>query len=373
MIPTQVNVSIGAPDSRAWVEVSLAAVVENARTVARTAGTRLLPIVKANAYGLGAVAVAGALEAVEPWGYGVATVEEGAELRAAGISRPILVLLPAWPERFGQYREARLTPVFDHPDALRAWMSDGGAGGGPFHLEIDTGMARGGVRWDEIDRVAAATDTPAFEGAFTQLHSSECADDSVTRQLDRYFRALAQLPRKPVMRHVANSAAALSDPRCALELVRPGVFLYGGTPGGDIVPGRPVASIRARVASVRRVPAGEPVSYNARWIAPRDATIATLGIGYADGVPPTLGPDGHAHVLLGGTRCPIVGTVTMDLTLVDVGEHAVAPGDVATLLGEAEGREGGDRITLAEVVAASGIQPRGILTGLGPRLPRVYT
>lgn len=365
MISARVNVSIGAPNSRAWVEIDLAAVVENARTVARTAGTRLLPIVKANAYGLGAVAVCRALETVEPWGYGVATVEEGAELRAAGISRPILVLLPAWPARFGEYRAARLTPVFDHPDALRTWAADGG---GPFHLEIDTGMARGGVRWDEMDRVALLTDTPGFEGAFTQLHSSECADESVTRQLQRYFAALARLPRKPALRHVANSAAALGDPRCALDLVRPGVFLYGGTPGGAIVPGRAVASIRARVASVRHVRAGETVSYNARWTTPRDTTIATLGIGYADGVPATLGPDGHGHVLLRRARCPIVGTVTMDLVMVDAGETEVVPGDMATLLGEDEGV----RITLAELVAASGIQPRGILTGLGARLPRIY-
>lgn len=365
MISARVNVSIGAPNSRAWVEVRLAAVVENARTVARTAGTRLLPIVKANAYGLGAVAVVRALEAVEPWGYGVATVEEGAELRAAGISRPILVLLPAWPARFGEYRAARLTPVFDHPDALQVWATDGG---GPFHLEIDTGMARGGVRWDEIDRVAPFTDGPGFEGAFTQLHSSEYADESVTRQLQRYFEALARLPRKPALRHVANSAAALGDPRCALDLVRPGVYLYGGTPGGAIVPGLAVASIRARVVSVRRIRAGDSVSYNARWTAARETTIATLGIGYADGVPPTLGPDGHGHVLLHGARCPIVGTVTMDLILVDVGDDAVAPGDVATLLGD----DGERRITLTDLAAASGVQPRGVLTGLGMRLPRIY-
>ncbi len=362
MISARVNVSISAPNSRAWVEVRLAAVVENARTVARTAGTRLLPIVKANAYGLGAVAVARALEAVEPWGYGVATVEEGAELRAAGISRPILVLLPAWPARFGEYRAARLTPVFDHPDALQAWDD------GPFHLEIDTGMSRGGIRWDEIDRVAAAVERPGFEGAFTQLHSSECADASVTQQLERYYTALTRLPRQPALRHVANSAAALTDPRCALDLVRPGIYLYGGTPGGAIVPGRAVASIHARVVSVRRVHAGDPVSYNARWRATRDTTIATLGIGYADGVPVTLGPDGHGQVRIHDTPCPIVGTVTMDLTLVDVGERTVAPGDVATLLG-AEGEPG---VTLADLVRASGLPPRGILTGLGLRLPRVY-
>jgi alanine racemase len=365
MISARVNVSIGAPFSRAWVEIDLAAVVENARTVARTAGTRLLPIVKANAYGLGAVAVCKALEAIEPWGYGVATVEEGAELRAAGISRPILVLLPAWPARFGEYRAARLTPVFDHPDALRGWAADGG---GPFHLEIDTGMARGGVRWDDMDQVASLTDSPGFEGAFTQMHSAECDNDSVTRQLERYFTALRRLPRRPTFRHVANSAAALGDPRCALDLVRPGVYLYGGTPGGAIVPGRAVASIRARVASVRRVRSGESVSYNARWTAPRDTTIATLAIGYADGVPSVLGPDGRGQVLLRGTRCPIVGTVTMDLTLVDAGDHPVVPGDVATLLGEDQGLT----ITLADLVAETGVQPRGLLTALGARLPRIY-
>jgi len=356
---------MSARDSRAWVDVNLAAVVENARTVARTAGTRLLPIVKANAYGLGAVAVSGALEVVEPWGYGVATIEEGAELRAAGISRPILVLLPAMAGRFAPYRELRLTPVFDAPDALRAWVADGGE---PFHIEIDTGMARGGVRWDEIERIAPLIDTPGFEGAFTQLHSSECADGSTAQQLGRYLAALARLPRRPRLRHVANSAAALREPECALDLVRPGVFLYGGTPGGSVQPGRPVASLRARVVSVRRVQVGDGVSYNTRWIASRETTIATLGIGYADGVPTPLGPDGHGQVLLRGVRCPIVGTVTMDLTLVDAGEVPVAVGDVATLLGEADGQ----RITLAELSAASGVQPRGLLTALGPRLPRLY-
>jgi alanine racemase len=365
MISARVNVSTSARDSRAWVEVSLAAVVENARTVARTAGARLLPIVKADAYGLGAVAISAALESVDPWGYGVATPEEGLELRASGITRPVLVMLPAVPARFADYRAAALTPVFDAPDALRAWRAEGDA---PFHLEIDTGMARGGVRWDEIDRIAPLTDTPAFEGAFTQLHSSECADGSIGRQLDRFVAALDQLPRAPRLRHVANSAAALREPRCAFDAVRPGVFLYGGSPGGGIAPGRPVASIRARVVSVRRLHAGESAGYNARWTALRDTTVATLGIGYADGVPTTLGPDGPGAVLLRGTRRPIVGAVSMDLTIVEAGDLPVEVGDVATLLGEADGVQ----ITLEELSAASGVQPRAILTGLGRRLPRIY-
>jgi alanine racemase len=358
--------SMSAPRSRAWVEVSLAAVVENARTVARTAGTRLLPIVKANAYGLGAVAVSRALAAVDPWGYGVATVEEGTELRAAGIVRPVLVLAAAAAMRFAEYRAARLTPVFDAAGPLESWLA--APGDEPFHLELDTGMGRGGVRWDEVERVARLLDTPRFEGVFTQFHSSEVADGSMQRQLERYHAVLARLPRAPQLRHVANSAAALLEPRAALDLVRPGVFLYGGSPGGAVAPGRAVASIRARVASVRRVRAGDAVSYNARWTAPRDTTIATLGIGYADGVPPSLGPDGRWPVLLAGGRCPIVGTVTMDLTMVDVGDLPVEPGMVATLLGAADGQS----LTLAELSTASGVQPRGVLTGLGSRLPRVY-
>lgn len=358
---------MSAPRSRAWVEVSLAAVVENARTVARTAGTRLLPIVKANAYGLGAVPVSRALEAVEPWGYGVATIEEGVELRSSGIARPVLVLLPATVERCADYRSARLTPVFDTVAALASWRDAGGDA--PFHLEIDTGMARGGVRWDEMASVARLLDTPCFEGAFTQLHSSECDDGSVQRQLDRFHAALNGLPRPPRMRHVANSAAALTVPEAALDLIRIGVFLYGGSPGGGVTPGRPVVSIRARVVSVRRLHPGDTVGYNARWTAPRDTTIATVGMGFADGMPPSLGgAGGRGVVLLGGTRCPIVGTVSMDVVMVDAGELPVRVGDVATVLGEADGQA----LTLAELSAASGIQPRGLFTALGNRLPRLY-
>jgi alanine racemase len=321
--------------------------------------------VKANAYGLGAVAVSRALDAVDPWGFGVATVAEAEELREGGIARPILVLLAARPEDFAALRAARATPVFDAAGPLGEWLDQGEA---PFHLEIDTGMARGGIRWDQIERVAPLLDTPRFEGAFTQFHSSERGDGSVGVQLDRYLAALGRLPRAPRYRHVANSAAALLEPRCALDLVRPGVFLYGGSPGGKVSSGRPVASIRARVAGVRRARSGETAGYNARWSARRDTTLATLAIGYADGVPTELGPAGPGWVLLRGTRCPVVGSVSMDLTIVDAGDTLVVPGDIATLLGAAEG----DAITLDEWSQVSGIQPRRLLTGLGRRLPRIY-
>ncbi len=357
--------------SRAWVEVNLAAVADNARTVARVAGTRLLPVVKANAYGVGAVAVSKALEALDPWGYGVATLDEGAELRAAGITRPVVVFMPGQSSLFGEYDRLRLTPVLGDAATIVAWTGREG-GGRPFHLEIDTGMGRSGVRWDEIDAVRAAADTPALEGCYTQFHSADRRDGSAERQLERFEGAVARLARRPTVLHVANSAAALSGKRFAFDVVRPGVFLYGGSPGEGFPEPQPVVSVRARVLAVRRVTAGETVSYNASWRAARDTTVATLGIGYADGIRRAVGLSGKGAVLLGaeGRRCPIIGAVTMDLTMIDTGDRIAQVGDVATLIGEGDG--GKDRITLEEFSVWSGELQRAVLTSLGPRLPRVY-
>jgi alanine racemase len=348
--------------------VSLAAVVENARTVARVAGgTRLLPVVKANAYGVGAVAVSKALETVDPWGYGVATIDEGAELRAAGITRPVVVFMPGQPALFDEFHRFRLTPVLGDANAITEWTARGERA---FHLEIDTGMGRSGVRWDEIDAVRDAANTPLLEGCYTQFHSADRRDGSVEEQLTRFERAVARLRRRPPLLHVANSAAALTDRRFAFDMVRPGVFLYGGSPGEGFPEPKAVVSVRARVLAVRRVAAGESVSYNALWRAEQPTTVATLGIGYADGLRRAVGLSGRSAVILAGRRRPIVGAVTMDLTMVETGDHPVQVGDVATLLGEAEG--GGGRITLDELAAWSGELQRAVLTSLGPRLPRIY-
>jgi alanine racemase len=351
--------------SRAWIEVDLGALVDNARTVARAAGTRLLPVVKANAYGVGAVAVSTALEPLEPWGYGVATIEEGAELRAAGITRPVLVFLPARAQLFDEYDRHRLTPALGDAGSVLEWTARGER---PFHVEIDTGMGRSGVRWDDVDELGHTVDSPYFEGCYTQFHSADRRDGSAERQLERFLEAVRRLPRRPPLVHVANSAAALRGTQFAFDAVRPGVFLYGGSPGDGLPQPKPVVSVRARVLSVRRVRAGESVSYNASWVAPRDTVIATIGVGYADGLRRMLGQDGRARVLLRGQRRPIVGLVTMDMTLVETGTLDVQVGDVATLVGE----QGGDRITLEEFAEWSGALHRELLTGLGPRLPRVY-
>ncbi len=361
------SVSTSGRDARAWVEVDLAAVVENARTVARVAGTRLLPVVKADAYGVGAAAVSRALEPLDPWGYGVATIEEGVELRAAGITRPVLVFMPARTDLFDAYREHRLTPALGDGGAIADWIARGGRGGA-FHLEIDTGMGRSGVRWDEMEPLADLLDTPYLEGCYTQFHSAERSDGSAETQLERFQLAVGRLARRPAVLHVANSAAALKHRKFAFDAVRPGVYLYGGSPGGGLPEGKPVVSVRARVVAVRRVRAGDSVSYNASWTAPRDTTVATLGIGYADGLRRSLATSG-ARVLLCGRACPIIGLVTMDLTMLDVGEGAPpAVGDVATLVGSADG----GAITLEQFAGWSGALQREFLTGLGPRLPRIY-
>jgi alanine racemase len=351
--------------SRAWIDVDLGALLENARTVARVARARLLPVVKANAYGLGAAAVSRALEQIDPWGYGVATIEEGADLRAAGITRPILVFMPTRAQLFDQYDLHQLTPALGDAGSILEWTTRGERA---FHVEIDTGMGRAGVRWDEVDELGEAVDTPAFEGCYTHLHSADRNDGSAERQLERFLAAVARLPRRPTLLHVANSAAALRGERFAFDLVRPGVFLFGGSLGADFEQPRPVVSVRARVLSVRRVRKGESVSYNATWIAPRDTVIATLGIGYADGIRRGVAARGEAQVLLRGKRCPIVGVVQMDMTLVETGAIEVQVGDIATIVGE----EAKQRIGLNEFAAWSDELPHEFLVGLGQRLPRVY-
>src|SRR5262249_12152868 len=224
----------------AWVEVDVEALVDNARTIAKIAGTRLLPVVKANAYGVGAVLVSRALEPLDPWGYGVATIEEGAELRAAGIKRPILVFMPGRAQLFDEYDRHELTPSLGDAGSILEWTTRGDR---PFHVEIDTGMGRAGVRWDEVDELGAALDTPSFEGCYTHFHSAERRDGTAEQQLERFQGAVARLPRRPALLHAANSAAALRGKPFALDLVRPGIFLYGGAPADDLPQPKPVVGL----------------------------------------------------------------------------------------------------------------------------------
>jgi alanine racemase len=352
--------------ARTWVDVDLGALQANARTLTSLTGSRLLPMVKANGYGLGATAVAGALEPLEPWGYGVATVDEGAALRAAGIERPILVVSPLLADGLEGYLAHRLRPSIGDPLALEAWL---GRSAEPFHLEIDTGMGRAGVRWDDVPALVATAallhDAAGWEGVFTHFHSADTDPASAAVQWTRFQDVLTALPRRPEVVHAANSAASLRGGGYAADLIRPGIFLYGGSAGGPAP--RPVATLRARVVAVRRLTPGESVSYGATWRAARATTVATLAIGYADGfLRAADGAEGRPprQVELGGAPAPVVGRVTMDLTMVDMADRAVAVGEVATIYGGA--------ISLDRQAEAAGTIAYELLTALGGRVPRRY-
>jgi alanine racemase len=343
--------------ARAWADVDFSALRENARTIQRIAGSRLLPMVKADGYGVGAVSVARALEALDPWGFGVATMAEGIELRAAGIVRPVVVFLPAAAASLELYARHDLRAAIGDLDALAAW-----AGAGlPFHLELDTGMARAGLRWDDAPALASAAGlvvrTAGWEGAFTHFHSADTDRTATGRQWDRFLSALAAFPRRPPLLHVSGSAGALAGPAWAADLIRPGIFLYGGDAGGTAP--APVVALRAEVVARRRLAAGEPVSYGATWTAPGPAVIATLAAGYADGVP--RGLSGRGEVELGGRRVAIVGRVTMDMTMV-LADESVQVGDLATVYG--------GMISLDEQAARAGMISYELLTSLGRRVPR---
>lgn len=348
--------------SRAWVEIDLGALRRNGATIARHAGVPILPMIKADAYGLGAVAATRALESLAPWGYGVATVVEGRALRAAGIARPIVVFTPLLSDDFAAAREARLTPVLGSASSVVAWAA---AGGGAWHLGIDTGMARAGIRWDRVGEVIDAVRSHPPEGACTHFHS---AHDSGATQLqrERFASAVAALPRRPAVLHAENGPAVERlTSRSEFDVVRPGIFLYGVDSGARLT-ASPVIAVRARVVELRELSAGESVSYEATWRADGPRVVATLAIGYADGYRRALSSVGE--VLLGGARRRVTGLVTMDMTMVDVTGARCAPGDLATLVGA----DGGDCLTVAAVAERARLSAYELLTGLRGRLERVY-
>ncbi len=354
--------------ARAWVDVDLAALVANARTVATISGSRLLPMVKANGYGLGAVEIARALEKVDPWGFGVASIEEAASLRSAGIRRPILVLTPLIPEWIDQCSALDLRPSLGDSVALERWVLHGSK---PFHIEIDTGMSRAGVRWNDhaaLARFGTLLEGAAgWEGAFTHFVAAESDTPATRRQWERFQEALRALPRRPAMIHAANSAASLHGKSFAGDLVRPGIFLYGGGAGTVAPAPRAVAALKGRVVAVRSLDVGDSVGYGATWRADRPVTVATISLGYADGLPrgaPAVGREWHQRAVeLNGKLAPMVGRVTMDMCMASV-DGEVALGDVATAFG--------GLISLDEQAHATGTISYELLTRLGSRVHRRY-
>jgi alanine racemase len=350
--------------ARARVEIDLGALQRNGASLARRAGVPLLPMIKADAYGLGAESVFRALETLEPWGYGVATVTEGEQLREWGVARPILVFTPLLEQELVRVRSARLTPTLGFPDEIEAWRR---AGGGAWHLAIDTGMSRAGISWREVKDIKHIVQLLPPEGAFTHFHSAELDDGTLAAQEKLFREAIASLPSRPRLLHADNSAAIARRNRSQWDLVRPGIFLYGvGSGRTAAVQPEPVVHLRAPIVEIRNLEAGDTVSYGATLRVERPARIATLAIGYADGYPRSLSKAGS--VLVGGTLAPIAGTITMDMTMIDVTTVSCAVGDVATLIG----RAGDTVLTVERVADDAGMSPYELLTGLRSRVERSY-
>lgn len=361
--------------ARAWIDVDLGALVANGRSLTERARPRLgiMPVVKADAYGLGVAEVVRALEALEPWGYAVATLAEGAELRDLGIKRRIVTLFST-PEELRGAPEWRLTPAIGDRQALGSWREEARRLGRrlPFQLEIDTGMGRAGFQYDEAQEwlpevlEACAADLE-WDATLTHFHTPESAGPT-GRQWERFQTCLASFPEGiGGAVHAASSAAAIQWPEYSADIIRPGIFLYGGLEPGISAQPQPVVAVRARVLSVRDVAAGWTASYGADFVAPSDSRWATLAIGYGDGVRRELSKGGV--VRFGEREAPIIGRVCMDVTVVDVTDlDGIEPGDVATVIG---GPSDSPQ-SLRAVAGRCGTIEYEILTGLTRRLPRRY-
>jgi alanine racemase len=350
---------------RAWVEVDLEALVRNARALERHAQTRLLPMVKADAYGLGAVPVAGALEKLDPIAFGVSSIVEGEELRGAGFTRPIVVFTPTLPRDLERLRRADLTPSLASVDGITRWSA---LGGGAWHLAIETGMHRAGLDWRAIPSLHDAIRACPPEGAFTHFHSAELDNGALEEQEQRFRAAVDALPDRPKLLHTENSAAIVRRHSSPWDCVRPGVFLYGvGSGETAALQPEPVVHLRAQIVELRDVQAGDTVSYDATWTAAEKRTIATIAVGYGDGYRRHLSNVGQA--IVNNRLAPIAGIVTMDMSMLDVTDLGAREGDAVTLLGRA-----GDHVLTAETVAGWGkMSAYELLTGLRQRLQRVYT
>ena len=372
-------------------EVNLAALRHNLRVLERHAGpAQVWPVLKADGYGHGAPAVARTLERAGAKGFCVALVEEAIELRDAGIRAPILVMGGYYGDAHEEILERELIPVVYDPAHLEAFARAALALERPahVHVKIDTGMARLGVRYDALapflDSLASHAAEIEVTGLMTHLSCAEMGQlgvspEATTEQLARFEVACAEMARhgvRPAVRHAANSAAVLRGDGL-FDVVRPGVSVFGFAPrlGGDgpslSTELRPVMRVRTEVVDVRSLGVGEPVGYGATFRTSRASRIATVPMGYADGMSRAVSNRGA--VLVRGRRAPIVGAVSMDMAMIDVTDiPGVTLRDEVVVLGAQSGPAGSDVITVDEVAEAVGTIGWEVMTDLSRRVPRFY-
>lgn len=342
------------------------------------AAPSVLAVVKANAYGHGATRVATTLEAAGATMFAVADIEEGVTLREAGITRPILVFGALSVSDLGSLFTHQLTPTVSTPSAARAIEAAAAArsvviGG---HLKIDTGMNRLGFRHDNLARTipeVLAMPHLRIEGVYTHFATADRPESPMLeeqrRRFDRAGAALGAMGLRGAVRHAANSAALLRDERVWYDRVRPGLLLYGIVPpplAAANLDLRPALSLTSRIVAVKGLRPGEGTGYGLHWAEDRPRTLAIVPAGYADGLDTRLA--GRGVVLVRGQRRAIVGSICMDMMMVDVTGIDVSPGDDVVLIGS----QGTEEITAREMAATIGTIPWEIICRLGSRIERTY-
>ncbi|MCR4441564.1 MAG: alanine racemase [Peptococcaceae bacterium] len=368
-----------------WAEVDLNNIIHNYNQVRRLVGSaiRVMGVVKANAYGHGAVEVAFALDEAGADCFGVAIMNEAVQLREAGVRKPVMVLgwTPACDFERALKHEITLT-IFSLEEAEElsriSLKNDKKAF---VHIKIDTGMGRLGFRPDErgLEEAARAARLPGLEaeGVFTHLARADEADKTFTRLQVNLFQDFVQEIEKKAgfkfkIKHAANSAAVIDHPEAYFDMVRPGIMLYGLKPSSEVNLGkvelRQALSLRAGVSFVKDVPANVPISYGGRYVTPARSVIASLPLGYADGYSRLL--SGRAEVICKGQRLPVVGRICMDQLMVNATalKTGIKQGDVVTLLGG----DGDDFISADELARILGTINYEVVCMISSRVPRVY-
>lgn len=394
-MPSKVKIA-GRPT---WAEVSLSALTHNFRAIKshlvstrraqdpKAAAPKVLAIVKANAYGHGAVPVARTLAKAGADWFGVTCATEGIELRESGIRKPILLLTGFWEGEEKLIIKHNLTPTVTRTAQLltleRAAVK---SRSGPisFHLKIDTGMNRLGVSPTDIPafaRTMASCPHVRLQGIYTHFASSEEFTHNKTDDQRGLFEStlqrLRELKIETSLVHMANSAAIVSRPDTWAAMVRPGLILYGhhqvyqpaerDAEASRLIPLRPVLAVRSKIISLRDIPAGQGVGYNSRWLASRPSRVAVIAMGYADGLPRALTNKGR--LIVRGVFAPMVGTVSMDLSAVDVTDvPGVRLGDVVTIYGS----DGQASQQVSDVARVLGTVTSDLCCQLGLRVPRIY-
>jgi alanine racemase len=344
----------------------------------RVGSAKVMAIVKANAYGHGLLKTARALLEYGADALGVAFLEEGIALRRAGIDAPILVLGGIIGNQIAHFLEHDLQITASSPFKL-GQIEEVAASlkkKAQIHLKIDTGMERIGIHHQNAPKLfeaALATKNCEVAGVFSHFATAEDLDLSYARlQLERFEEALSWFSKRSLpmpLRHIAGSGGILQHPSSYYEMVRPGIILYGIYPSAELprsLPLEPVLSLKTRVVYFKVVPRGSKVSYGGTWTAQRDTRVVTLPVGYGDGYSRALSNRGE--VLIHGRRHRIIGRVTMDATMIELGDDSAFNGDEVTLIG----REGSEAITVEELAELVGTIPYEILTSINTRVPRKY-